>query len=471
MVDLRGASLALALGTAVAAVWLHRRRSRLARGPAVSATDPAARAGSQRRPPSKDPRGKRSRGRGMLTRVKMECATTTPEYALAAERIVRRGDKVLVLGGIPEALMRDLAARSRGDGGQIIHVDMQRKDGAFGAEASDVPHLRTVCGDVHDALFLLGLDVPFTLIFVDLTVITGNDLVLDQLAFAHTLCALFAPSCQTMVIKSRALSLLASCTTDANTFVAAVGKYASALAAPAPAAPPADEPAPASKRGAGPAPPPRLLSGVGTVFIGGHGVWEYRAAALAALLPTDSVLEIGCHSGASTRLVARHLRAIGGDGLVVGVDIGKSIIELARSQDNTGAVYEVADAWDTAALLRISSSFSVILVDVGGLSSHHGILEALALLRQLRSAYAPHVRLIVAKSKCMRDFPLYARVVARMWRQEADACPWHRLAEHAAVDAASRAANGGDAQPAASKVRRKGPAKPTGPPPSLTDTP
>jgi hypothetical protein len=35
-----------------------------------------------------------------------------------------------------------------------------------------------------------------------------------------------------------------------------------------------------------------------TIIIGAHGVAEYRNAAVAALLPTDSVLEIGCHTGA-----------------------------------------------------------------------------------------------------------------------------------------------------------------------------
>lgn len=458
-------ALAACALSCVAALWVHRRRRRAVLQP-VPIAQPA-----DRRAARSDVQGKRSRGRGALTRVNIECASTSAEYALSAEHMARRGDKVLILGGMNEGMMRDIAARTRGDGGQIIHVDMQRKDGALlssGASASDVAHLRSVCGDVHDVLFLLGLNVPFTLIFVDLAVITGNDLILDQLAFAHTLCSIFALSCRTIIIKSRALSILAGHTIDANSFVAAVQKHTLALASPAPAAPPASAAAPAAMVAApstAQEAQARSPAGVDTVFIGGHGVFEYRAAALAALLPTDSVLEIGCHSGVSTRLVAQHLRSIGGRGDVVGVDIGKSIIELARSQPCAGARFEVADAWDTGALLAISSTFSVILVDVGGLSSHHGLLEALSLLRQLRSAYAPHLRLIVAKSKCMRDFPLYTRVAARKWRSEPDAFPWRRLAESVARSTAALASlsegASGSAEPAAAAsnaARSKGPA-------------
>ncbi|KAG8470781.1 hypothetical protein KFE25_009202 [Diacronema lutheri] len=457
---MRSAHVALgAAAAAAAALWAAswwRRTALWNRAPRAGATagsrdagPVSVRAGTRRGPPRAGAPGQRSRARAALTRVQLVCASALNEYALAVEHTARRGDRALVLGAMPEATLRELCARTRGNGGRVVQVDMLRKDGAPLAPAADVAHLSSVSGDVHDALALVRLDIPFDLIFVDLTIICGNDLLLDQLAYAHTLCALFARSCRAIVVKSRALALLAAHTVDASAFVDAVRQCAVTAitleCAVTLAAPPPPPPPPGARARAPPPPPP-------TVFVGGHGVFEYRAAALAALLPTDSVLEIGCHSGASTRLVAAHLRSIGGEGAVVGVDIGSSIIEHARSIASAGVRYEVADAWDTRALLALSPAFSVILVDVGGLSSHHGLLDAIALLRQLRAAYAPHVRVIIAKSKCVRDFPLYARPAAHLWRAELACGAWHRAARLAAEAAAAR---GGGAEPAANKATSK----------------
>ena len=50
------------------------------------------------------------------------------------------------------------------------------------------------------------------------------------------------------------------------------------------------------------------------------------------------------------------------------------------------------------------SSFDVILIDVGGLSSDSGLMEALSLIRQLSHAFRPRLRAIVIKSACVRSF-------------------------------------------------------------------
>jgi hypothetical protein len=233
----------------------------------------------------------------------------------------------------------------------------------------------------------------------------------EQIAYAHLLSSLFSTTCRQLIIKSRALATLANHTATSADFCNAVSAF---RAAPA-----------TGLRGIGGEYEPLAQP----VLLGGHGVVEYRKAALAGLLPTDSVLEIGCHSGATTRLVHAALRQMGGAGEVVGVDIGKSIIELARRHGPSEIRYEVVDAWDTPALLALSQRFNVILVDVGGISSHHGLIEALSLFRQLRCAYAPHCRLLVAKSKCIRDFGLHTRPASRMWRAEADVGAWRYMAE------------------------------------------
>jgi len=272
--------------------------------------------------------------------------------------------------------------------------------------------------------------------------------VLDQVAFIGALCSLFGTSFRQIVIKSRALTMLASHWVDASKFVHAVQSglalQENALCASAPAqknengaaaedAPAPVEALPLAAEALALAPDWARASGVAlpTIYIGAHGVAEYRAAAVAALLPTDSVLEIGCHTGATTRLLHKHLRSMGGSGVVVGVDIGKSIIQLARKFGPADIRYEVVDGWNTTGLQKLSSSFTVVMVDVGGVSSHHGLLEAISLLRQLRCAFAPHVRLIVAKSKCVRDFGIYAHPASRLWRGEKDTSRWRRLAEEA----------------------------------------
>lgn len=97
----------------------------------------------------------------------------------------------------------------------------------------------------------------------------------------------------------------------------------------------------------------------------------------------------------------------------------------------------MADAWDVAELLRIAGGFDVIYIDVGGISGTEGVLEGLALVRLLVSAFGgcqadgaegnvstawaggvgegvgwgsggegggqrPRVRCIVVKSRCLR---------------------------------------------------------------------
>jgi hypothetical protein len=125
--------------------------------------------------------GEKSRSRGAPTQVKLDCASTVQEFTTAAEHSAQRGDRVLVIGPVCESMMNVLAQRTAGLRGEIIQVDMTRKDGeVVSAGTAKIGHLRIITGDYADVRFLLDLDVPFDLIFCDLTLITGNDLVLDQ---------------------------------------------------------------------------------------------------------------------------------------------------------------------------------------------------------------------------------------------------------------------------------------------------
>ena len=151
------------------------------------------------------------------------------------------------------------------------------------------------------------------------------------------------------------------------------------------------------------------------------GVQEYRSTMDRAIQPGDAVLEVGCHFGTSTVLFherASQLSTADGlskEGYCVGVDVGISIIEGAKSR-HPSVYFEVGDAWRTSDLLDIQQrflatrpdlpsdtrrkGFDVVYVDVGGLSGSDGLLEALTLLSSLEYALEP--RCLVIKSLCMR---------------------------------------------------------------------
>ena len=86
-----------------------------------------------------------------------------------------------------------------------------------------------------------------------------------------------------------------------------------------------------------------------------------------------------------------------------GVDVSRSIIQRARNMHGPATQFEVIDAWNTASLLDLSRVFHCIYIDIGGLSGADGIRDALALIRQMKNAFNPHLRYVVIKSRCMRD--------------------------------------------------------------------
>ena len=152
------------------------------------------------------------------------------------------------------------------------------------------------------------------------------------------------------------------------------------------------------------------------------GVSDYRSTIPFVARKGDHILEIGCHFGKTTDLLAKQVCGNGredGDGndttsssSVLGIDIGKKCIDRARklycsssnqNNKNTNLRFEVMDAWDTGSLLRECPDLNVIFVDVGGISGYDGEFEALTLVKQLVCAYGKTLRHIVIKSRCLRD--------------------------------------------------------------------
>jgi len=315
------------------------------------------------------------------------CCHSQIEYRRCPSTLVQPGDHVLELGSQLNDVTSALLSAAGGEG-QIVAVDVSRKqartDGKSVRQAGRLGGFRS--GDELDGVDFVEvpslsdpgeilaaasrLRAPPTVAFIDLGPSLGNDMLLETVALVQMAASLFRGSLRGIVVKSREVTLLADELVHAQTAEREAGRCES-----------------------------RVLGAPGAVrVVCGLGVHEYRQTIPSVVLPGDRVLEIGCHSGFTTNLLAA---AVGGTGKVIGVDIGESVIDLARSQ-YPHVRFEVADAWDTAGLQGLGT-WDVIYLDVGGVSSGDGLLTGLALTRQLRAAF-PSLRAVVVKSKCMQVF-------------------------------------------------------------------
>jgi trans-aconitate methyltransferase len=132
-----------------------------------------------------------------------------------------------------------------------------------------------------------------------------------------------------------------------------------------------------------------------TTFLATRGVKEYRATIPAWVRPDDVVLEIGCEWGTTTALIAPRCCE------VIGTDISPECIARAR-QYQPALQFEVLDAFDVRAALTLNRAFSLIYIDVSGLSGYRALLDTIALLTMYATLFRP--RAIVAKSGALKQF-------------------------------------------------------------------
>jgi SAM-dependent methyltransferase len=346
-----------------------------------------------------------------------------------------------------------LAARCR----QVIGVDLARsldvttvrgtssRSHATAAEAGLPPNVRLEVLDLFDILALqAACPEPISLIVIDISSVLGADMPLAALALCRQLERLFAPSLRAVVIKSKAVARLE------RSLITGAALLAAGRGAP---------PDPAQNRNgsdqnktgldqsnngsqlaqnrteAVPGAPSLPSKAMPWRVVGTLGVSEYRAAALRLLeidLPLPArVLEIGCHMGTTTAIIDRRARELGG-GSAIGVDVSDSIIDRARALHPTVSFLE-ADAWDVTAIQEVGRGASLLLLDVGGVSSAHAELDAVALISQLRSAL-PLLRAVVVKSHCVRSLAIQLRP----WRNIRGLGP-RQAAEQGAAAAAAAA--------------------------------
>jgi protein-L-isoaspartate O-methyltransferase len=398
---------------------------------------------------------------------------SSAEVRHLAPYLLARGDRVVEIGsslGAVTAALRDLVgAGGGGGGGAVLAFDKARKMARGGRHAdafrntSEMPGVEfselagsctaaDICASVLQHLVAPASSSSFSggvqavkAIFLDTSSLSGLDLFLDFVQLVRLIAALLGPvtGARYIVVKSKVLRQCsrryfgATRLCQKGAAPALLGRFRRELALAS-----SERHMKAGWRDPGP------------IVLGTRRVHEYRQAAVLCVRPGDDVLEIGCHCGKTTALL---MESQVGARLAIGVDIGPKIVKEAQKR-YPHCKFRTADAWDTRTLLELAnefcaqpqpieeqeeaaaaaaaaaesstsafrSSFDVILIDVGGLSSDSGLMEALALIRQLSHAFRPRLRAIVIKSACVRSFcgeltPAVAFIEAVESRQRARA--------------------------------------------------
>jgi len=124
-------------------------------------------------------------------------------------------------------------------------------------------------------------------------------------------------------------------------------------------------------------------------------VGEYRAAALQLVSKQDVVLEVGCHVGATTKVIASVAKK------VIGLDQKAMLVEQARV-NYPQIRFEVGDAFEAQLVLSLQESvhpdrFSKVFVDISG---SRDLTTVTRLLVMYESTLKPD--LIILKSQAMK---------------------------------------------------------------------
>lgn len=129
-----------------------------------------------------------------------------------------------------------------------------------------------------------------------------------------------------------------------------------------------------------------------TIIIATRNVGDYRATIDEVVRADDRVLEIGCGWGTTSVLLARRARN------VLATDISDTCLDRARHQ-HPELRFARLDAFDLRALLQLGEDFTVVYIDVSGLSGFRSTLDVLALLNSYAALLDP--RAIVVKSRAV----------------------------------------------------------------------
>lgn len=132
-----------------------------------------------------------------------------------------------------------------------------------------------------------------------------------------------------------------------------------------------------------------------TIYVATRGVSEYRATIASLVGGDDLVLEVGCEWGVTTAILARHARE------TIGADVSLECVERARRM-HRGIRFEVLDAFDVRAILALGIPFTVVYLDLSGISGYRSLLDVIALLEMYATVLSPET--IVVKSGALKHF-------------------------------------------------------------------
>ena len=132
-----------------------------------------------------------------------------------------------------------------------------------------------------------------------------------------------------------------------------------------------------------------------TYFVGTRGVKEYRESISTWVKPEDTVLEIGCEWGTTTRILSEHCAE------VIGTDISSDVIDKAR-HSNPGIRFEVLDGFDVLAAQRLGKKFTKVYIDISGISGYRSLLDTIALMNMYAVVLQPQA--IIVKSGALKNF-------------------------------------------------------------------
>jgi trans-aconitate methyltransferase len=136
-----------------------------------------------------------------------------------------------------------------------------------------------------------------------------------------------------------------------------------------------------------------------TRFIATRDVAEYRATIPEIVEPFDTILEIGCEWGTTTTILAQHAA-------VIGTDVSSKCIQRAR-KTHPEIRFEVLDAFNVPAAMKLGEHFSKIYIDVSGFSGYRSLLDVISLLNMYATVLQPET--IVIKSGALKQFASMCR--------------------------------------------------------------
>jgi len=335
----------------------------------------------------------RSRFRSSDSPIQIICAPSTKEFNSCIDNLVSIEDEVLIIRGTTADASsnsgKTSVSSSAFDGGEhhVARVCGGRSPKVYQGSMWDIAALR----DMYDGR---GSNHEPSIVCIDFTNIHGNDIFIDSVVLIRLLRSVFGSTLSKIIIKSRILSNHSRSYQSCESFVPKAKQQLE------------------EEQGSSSVAITRVKNTEEVQVICAVGVSDYRSTIPYVVQKGDRVLEIGCHFGKTTDLLAKAAFGGGnGDGnddssSVLGIDIGKKCIDRARklySSKNTNLRFDVMDAWDTGSILRECGELNVIFVDVGGISGYDGEFEALTLVKQLVCACGKSLGHVVIKSRCLRD--------------------------------------------------------------------